>query len=356
MPEKLRVGVVGCGEIAQLSHIPSLCSLSNVNLAAICDRDESVAEAVARRFRIKNYYTDVSLMLNKENLDMMDVCATPETHASLSILAMEAGCHVLVEKPMATSSKQADEMISSSIKNKVTLGVVHNNLFNPVIMKAKSLVERGDIGDVIGVDIKFPTHQGSRYLNKDHWCHKLPGGIYTEILAHPIYLAQEFLGDVKLAGVYAEKLGNDECLRFDEVRIILKGKKGFGMITNSYSWPQGIVTVDVFGTKMHLHADIGDGVIIKYGGLGENRVHKVSARAMDNLSQGFQRIAGVISSGGEVLFNKHYRYISHYILIRGFVESLQNNLEPPVTAQAGRENVKIMEEITNYLENMPTEI
>lgn len=225
MAEQLRVGVVGCGQIAQSHHLPSLCSLRNVDVVAVCDKDERVAEVVARRFRIRGSYTDFSRMLGAENLDIVDVCTTPESHAPLSILAMEGGCHVLVEKPMAVSIKEANEMISTSIKNRMSLGVVHNILFSPVIMKAKTLVQKGIIGDVIGVDIKFPTHKGSRYLSKDHWCHKLPGGIHTEILAHPIYLAQEFLGDLELAGVYASKLSKYEWLTLDELRIILKVKK-----------------------------------------------------------------------------------------------------------------------------------
>jgi predicted dehydrogenase len=141
------VGIVGCGAATQTAHIPSLLKIGNVEIVA-CDKDEELAKRVAERFHINKYYADFPQMLNRERLDIIDICTPPNTHATLSIQAMEAGCHVLVEKPMASSVKEADEMVSASKRNRVKLCVVHNNLFDPMVMRAKSIISQGGIGDL----------------------------------------------------------------------------------------------------------------------------------------------------------------------------------------------------------------
>ena len=127
--KRLRVGLVGCGGVAQWAHIPALKKVKNAELVAVCDRNEELASIVAKNFRIHRYYADFPQMLEKEGLDMVEICTPPKTHASLSIKAIESGCHVLVEKPMAMTTKEADEMIRASKDSKVKLGVVHNKEF-----------------------------------------------------------------------------------------------------------------------------------------------------------------------------------------------------------------------------------
>ena len=127
---KLRIGLVGAGRIATESHLPVLKTLDNVDVVALCDQNVRLAKEVASRFEIKNVFADLEDMLTKEKLDLVDICTPPRTHASLSIQAMEAGCHVLVEKPMATSVHEADQMIEISKKHNVKLCVVHQNLCN----------------------------------------------------------------------------------------------------------------------------------------------------------------------------------------------------------------------------------
>jgi len=153
--EPLRVALVGCGAITQARHIPSLLKIRDVELVATCDKDEELAKRVAERCHINKYYADLSQMLNREQLDVIDISTPPNTHATLSIEAMDAGCHVLVEKPMALSVKEADEMVSASKRNQVKLCVAHNNLFDPMVMRAESIISQGGIGDLTGMDIVF---------------------------------------------------------------------------------------------------------------------------------------------------------------------------------------------------------
>lgn len=342
--EYLRVGIVGCGDVAQWAHIPALKKIKNAELVAVCDEDEDSAIRVAKRFHISRYYTDFSQMLEKEELDMVDVCTPPKTHSVLSIQAIEAGCHVLVEKPMAISTPEADEMIRAGKDYGVKLGVVHNLLFVPVAIKARTVVSEGAIGDLTGIDIKYSLYKyEGEIVDSEHWCHKLPGGVFGNKLPHPISLAMAFLGKVEPVAVHAMKLSSHDWMAADELRVILKGEKGLGTIISSLNWPQNTAMVDIFGTKMNLHVYLNNGVMITYRLGGHGR----PSRGLENVRQGFQLLAGTASTALNIALRKHH--YGHYALIQGFIESVRNGTEPLVTAKEGREVVRVYEKIVSQI-------
>jgi predicted dehydrogenase len=341
MVKPLRVGVVGCGGAA-FWHMSAMLKIKNIKLVAICDRNEALARRVAERLRINSYYAELSEMLGKEKMDVVDICAPPQTHLSLSVQTMKAGCHVLTEKPMALSLKEADEMIKAAKANQVQLCVVHNELFMPVVMKARSMVKREIFGDVVGISITDSmARDADLILNKEHWCHKLPGGIFGEMLPHPIYLIQAFLGRLEPVAVHSRKLSSYDWVAADELRVILEGKNGLATITESINWPEDFMVLDIFGTKMSLHVDIWGAVMTRYavaGGGGR------FSRGWQNLEQGFQRLGGTASTALSVIsgrFRDGHRY-----LIQKFAESLQNGTEPPVTMEEAREVVRLYQAIT----------
>jgi len=341
----MRVGIIGCGKVAQWGHIPSLLKIRNAEIVAVCDRNEDLAGRVARKFNINAYYADFSEMLEREALDMVDICTSPESHAALAIKAMETGHHVLVEKPMALSLKEADEMVAASKENRVKLCVVYSMLFDPVVMKARSMAREGSIGRLTGIDMRISWAKDSDgIMNKDHWYHKLPGGAFGEMLPHPIYLARAFLGDLEPIAVHARKLSSYDWLFADELRVILEGEKAMATITSSCNWPKDATVLDIFATKMNLHIDLMNSVIITYGA-GRQRAFAGSLLA--NLSEGFQHIAGAASRVLKVILGRHHG--GHYTLIQRFVESILDGTEPPVTGEEGREVMRVYEEITAHM-------
>lgn len=337
----LKVGIIGCGLIAQVRHIPCLLKMKNAEIVAVCDSNQELAKSISQRFHISRYYADFSEMLTKEELGMVDICTPPQTHLDLSIRVMKAGCHVLMEKPMALSFKQADEMVRASNENQVKLCVVHNKLFEPVVMKARSMVSQGGIGDLVGIDIEDLLPKDSAMIvDKEHWCHKLPGGMFTEVLPHPIYLAVGFLGNVEPVAVHTRKLNNYDWMVADEIKIILEGRKGVGAITFSCSSPKDKVIINIFGTKRNLRIDLWNSVMTGYGVGGES----LPSRAWENISQGFSILASTIFTTLSVISGRFHW--GHYNLIRRFIESIQNDTELPVTMEESREVVRVLEKIT----------
>ena len=341
--EALRVGLVGCGEIADV-HIPAILKLEHVELVAVCDLDEDLARKVARRYSVGSYYTDLSELLLKGQLDLVDITAPPRTHLALSIKAMEAGCHVLVEKPMALNLDEADNMIEAAKNNRVRLGVFHSFLFLPAVIKAKSMIEKGAIGDLIGASIDHcDARDWPLIQNRDHWCHKLPGGIFGEMLPHPLYLATAFLGRLEANTVYSRKLSGYDWLAADELRVILEGENSVATIRASVNAPRSLMALDVFGTKASLHVSISSGVVIRYVGSRRKRF----SDGLENIGTAYQWLAGTASGALRVALRPYG--IGHHNLIEGFVESLQNDTELPVTAEEGREVTRLYQAIASQI-------
>ena len=133
----MKVGIVGCGKVAKGVHIPALLRAKGVEIAAVCDVDKEEAKRTAKMFNIDRYYTDISDMLKREDLEMVDICTPPHLHAPMAIQAIEEDCHVLLEKPMTSSVSEADEILKALKNSGVKLCVVHNYLFMPIAIKAK---------------------------------------------------------------------------------------------------------------------------------------------------------------------------------------------------------------------------
>lgn len=336
---KLRVGVVGVGNIAVESHLPVFKNLKNVEVAAICDQRISAAKEVASRFEINNVFGDLADMLSKEKLDVVDVCTPPHTHASLSIQAMEAGCHVLVEKPMATSVQEADKMIDSSEKHNVKLCVVHQNLCNSVVMKAKHLVETGVVGDLLNVCVQtFERKDSEMCLNENHWCHTLPGGIFYEILPHPVYLLQSFLKDVTPVHVVSKKLGDVKWIKTDELRVLVEAENGLGSIVASCNSPIHGDTLEILGSKIALRADLWGRTLLSF----RPRTQSSLSVGMSNLHLSLQLFKVLGSTASTFLKTFRGKVSAHYSFISRFIESICSDSEPPATGKDGRETVKTL--------------
>jgi predicted dehydrogenase len=341
MAKPLRVGVVGCGEAASW-HMVSMRKIDGIVVAAICDNNEALARRAAKNFHIKSAYADLTEMLSKERVDVVDICSPPQTHAALATQAMAAGCHVLTEKPMALATEEVDEMIEAARANQVQLCVVHNQLFMPVVIKAREMVASGVVGEVVGISITDAMPRDSEIIwNKEHWCHRLPGGIFGEMLPHPLYLAQAFLGELEPAAVYSRRLSNRNWLLADELRVVLVGRNSLVTITESVNLPDDFMLLDIFGTKVSLHVDLRGLVLTRYavaGGGGR------FARGRQNLELGFQRLAGAAGTTARVI-SDHY-HSGYFSLIRRFLESVRSGIGIPVTVEEAREAVRLYQAVT----------
>lgn len=347
MDKILRIGLVGCGFIAINRHIPILSKIKEVEIAALCDKSPERVNAVARRFKIKNTFTSFDDML-AQDLDAIDICTPPTTHAKLSIDAMKAGLHVMVEKPLASSVKEADEVIAASRKYGLKVCVLHNSSFSSAVRHAKSLVDNGEIGDLVGVRALLLGRKDSELLKPQSWVHSLPGGMWGEVAPHMAWLCLYFLGMPTINRVHAvvAKHSNLPHIVVDELRVLLSTNKGVASFTISYNSPADAMNLDIFGTKLNLHVDILSQFVIKQR---ESSINRRISQLMNNLSSIRQLFVGISSVSIKSLLGKIQT--GHDYLIRKFVESIIKNSAPPVKVEDAREVVRLLEMIWPQINN-----
>lgn len=138
MTRILKVGIVGCGEITQISHLPFLLELPNYEISAICDISPKVLEYIGEKYQIHNRYTDFNELVKQKDLDV--VLVANKNHANPAIAAMHNGKHVMVEKPIAFNLNQANEMIHAAKANKVKLMVGYMKRFDPAFQMMTGLL------------------------------------------------------------------------------------------------------------------------------------------------------------------------------------------------------------------------
>jgi len=129
MAQKFRIGIIGCGGIANGKHMPSLAKLDNIEMVAFCDIIEEKAKKAAKDFGTKDakVYLDYKKLLEDKTIDIVHVLTPNSSHCPISCDALEAGKHVMCEKPMAISAAEAQKMVDTAKKTGKKLTVGYQN-------------------------------------------------------------------------------------------------------------------------------------------------------------------------------------------------------------------------------------
>jgi predicted dehydrogenase len=283
-------------------------------------------------------------MLASEKLDIVDICTPPQIHATIAVEALEHGCHVLLEKPMALTSSDCDMMIEAARKSGKKLCIVHNVLFHPPLVEAKKLVAGGAIGKFIGMRILLADPKDEMMMRKDYWIHKLPGGLIGETGPHPVYVSLAFLDKVNSVEVFAKNYLEHPWAPFDEFRLELDADNGMSSVAISYSGERYAAEVEIFGSEGALYIDLQSMLLVKHGAkkaLGSAKLVSTS------LSTVTQIIGGLIANGVKSITGQFK--VGHEKIVELFVDSIIKDTTPPVTGEEGREVIRVMEMIVDRL-------
>ncbi len=163
MAGNVRVGMIGCGQIAKCLHVPDYAFCPEAEIVALCDLIPAKAKALAAKYAPgAAIYTDYAKMLKEAKLDAVTVALPNYLHAPVTIDALKAGCHVNVEKPMACSSAEAQKMIDTAKKCKKLLNVNQSQRRFATHVKAKEVIDSGILGKILHVTAMF-GHEGPEY-------------------------------------------------------------------------------------------------------------------------------------------------------------------------------------------------
>ena len=161
--EKVKIGVVGLGWVAQVIHLPILMKLADAEVVSVCDRDRSKARLVAEKFGVKRVYYDLQQMLENEDIAAVIIATSTDAHKDTAIACLKAGKDVLVEKPIARTYNEAVAVAEAARESKRKLMVGMNHRFRPDTMILKSFIEADELGKV------FYT-KGGWLMRPSSWC------------------------------------------------------------------------------------------------------------------------------------------------------------------------------------------
>jgi len=343
--DELIVAVVGCGFVAD-GHLRAWTKVEKADVVAVCDVNKDAVEKTASLWKIGSRYTSFSKLLEHRNLGTIDICTPPHTHSSLAIQAMKSGFNVLLEKPMTMTSKDSEEIVKSQKETGVKAGVIHNWLFEPSVLEATSLVRRGYLGDIINVEIEaLKTRKDEMAANKDHWCHKFPGGRFSEMLAHPIYLTRHFLGNqLTVEDVFVSKVGDYTWMKSDELVATFRVGKNWGRAYASFNAARDAIFINLYGEEGLLRLDVVNATL----NVLPTREAKRFGKGFDSLRQAGQLVNCTAKNAVSVALGRWRS--GHQTYIRMFADSLLNNRDPPVTVEDGCAVVKVLEEMCNKID------
>ncbi len=325
--KKIGVAVIGSGSIATYRHAPEYAANPNVEILAFVDRVPERAEKLAKKYDAKAL-TKWEDALEMKGVDAVSVCTPNALHAPISIAALKAGKHTLCEKPMATSSKEARDMIETSAKTGKFLMIGHNQRLAPLHVKAKQLLEDGVIGKVISFRSAFahPGPEGWSIEGATGWFFDKKQafvGTMGDLGVHKADLLRWLLGEeiVEVAAM-VEHLHKPMGDVDDNAVCLLRTQSGaMGTLTASWTHNPGEDNATVlFGSKgiMRIGLDPQFSVTVSLPG-GEKQFFEVGK--IQSNEGGGQSDTGVI---------------------REFVNSILNNTPPEISGEEGRRALAII--------------
>lgn len=204
--ETLRVGIVGCGDILT-AHLRGWAEVPGAAIAGFYDVDAQAAARAQGRQAGSVVFPTVGALI--EACDVVVLCSPPGVHDEAAVPALEAGRHVLIEKPVAVTWDQWQAIRAAAVASSGVLSAVYQQKYSAHARWTQSTFEAGRIGAPLSVDCTFFVEPATDpfLVAPGHWVHDLPGRRWFEVLPHLLYLIHLYAGDLQLSGVSVSTAG-----------------------------------------------------------------------------------------------------------------------------------------------------
>jgi predicted dehydrogenase len=249
---RVRLGLIGCGAIAELGHVPTLLRAGASTVVATADVSASRARHLGAQAGIadEDCVADYRRLLERSDVDAVSVATPPSTHREVVEAAAGAGKHVICEKPLALTLADADAMIEVCRRAGVTLAVYHNYLYHPETVLARKIVDEGSIGEPLATEISGLGARPSRGVDefRPDWRWTVSdagGGALMDIGVHAFYLTETYhrrRATSVLASVRYGETGVD-------VQAFCQLRLGDGVGLVNVAWGHGNAALTVLGTE-----------------------------------------------------------------------------------------------------------
>ena len=255
----IQFGLIGCGDIAQKRVAPALRDSPICELVAVSRAQSQLAETFARQFGVGRWYADWRELLKDDDIDAVYVATPVHLHAEQTIAAMEAGKHVLCEKPMALNVAECNQMIAARNRHNVKLGIAYYRHFYPVITRIKQIIDDDEIGTPVVVQMNAfewfdpaANHPRSWLLNKQ----LSGGGPMFDFGCHRIEVLLDLFGAAgELKAISSNQFFHREVE--DVGTVVMNFERGtIAALTVAHSAQQPQDTFDIFGSEGSIHVPV----------------------------------------------------------------------------------------------------
>jgi predicted dehydrogenase len=273
----LRVAIVGCGKIAD-EHARLIQRMAGSKLVGFYDAEPLMARQMSERFDATPCFDDLDTLLSDGRPNVVHVTTPPQSHYFVAMRCLNAGCHVLVEKPFTTTTDEALSLIAAATKQNLKVTVDHNMQFTDPAIRMRALVQKGFLGGPAvhvegyhGYDLGDASYARAFLTDTMHWVRSMPGGLLQNIISHGIArIAEHLVSDcpsvtaVAFTSPFLKDLGEGHLL--DELRVLIKGDATTGYFTFSSQMRPLVSQTRLFGPRNGLFLDDNQHVLIKLHG------------------------------------------------------------------------------------------
>jgi scyllo-inositol 2-dehydrogenase (NADP+) len=335
---QVRIGIIGTGWVATARHIPCFKRLSRSRIVGVVDRDLARAQTVAKRWAIPAAFGTVRELLDS-GADAVAICTPPWTHASIALEAIEAGVHVLTEKPMATSVASATQMVDAARLRSTSICVCHNLLFARSMQRAQWVLSQRPEESVLHV-AGLQLSSAHRRLPK--WYPSLPGGLLFDEAPHMLYIMRHLMGEMKLTSAVSRDAPANRHQPVRSIQASCESASASGTLLMVFDSPVSEWLVTAVTQSRVLVLDLFRDLLTVIPSDGTHRPIDV---LRTSLRYFVQHAMGVAATGTRHLMRR--LWVGHDVLIEGFVHSLITQSPPPVSGEDGLAVMRMLDDIVN---------
>ena len=322
--KKLGFAVVGCGNIVG-HHVNGVLGTPEAELICVVDNVEAKAKAVAEKNKVK-YYTDVKEMLKDPAVDVVTIALPSGLHMEVAIAAMEAGKHVISEKPLDITLEKIDRMIAVSKKTKKHLAGIFQSRFMPSTLSIQKAIKEGTLGNMVLGDAYNKWYRSAEYYKSAGWRATWEldgGGALMNQAIHAIDLLMFFMGEVESVSAYCETLVHKIQVEDTAVAIVRFKSGALGTIEGTTSVNPGEER------KLEIHGTKGTAILDGY----EKVIWKLEGQPV-------KEVGGAIAGG--VADPKATTNKGHANQFNAFTKAVLAGEVPPVSAEESRKSVELI--------------
>lgn len=329
--DEVRFAVAGCGAVSR-AHIESIVKIKDARLVAVASRSEERARKTAERWGC-DWTTDYEELVKRDDIDIVNICTPSGYHADVALPAIEAGKHVLIEKPIEVTIERANRIINAARKKGVKVGVIFQSRSAPANQELKRIINSGSLGRLVLADAYVKWFRSQEYYDQAEWrgTKKFDGGgsLMNQSI-HQIDLLQWFMGPVRSVKAYTDTLAHDNIEVEDTAVAVLRFANGaLGVIEGTTSINPG------YPKEIQVHGDKGSVVLAddrikewNVPGYSEDKLNVLRSREAENSNASSDPMA--------------ISFINHQRQIEDMISAIKKDREPLVNGEEGRKSVEII--------------